>query len=212
MVNPFYNLSIDNPGDFGRMSVAGIRSDITSYTFLDIWFAHGPGDLLIARKDQFRDAESALVAFIQRAFYLTDDYYSQERLYKMDEESFIYQAEDLFVPMYGNCQIKEIPVEKFTVMYDGIISYMTGYFNLEDVDKKTHEYVYKTVGIFRNDEEYSGDYFLFNPLQNITCEKCFSVYDNEEYQKEFRKEYFAITASHYIYLLWHTRSWLTPMF
>lgn len=116
------------------------------------------------------------------------------------------------LPVYGQKQIKEISVEKFTTTYKSIISYMTGYYIFENVDQKTQEYVYKTMGIERNGEEYTGNYLFFDPLIALTFEKSFSVFENEQYQNEFRKEYFAINPQYYIYLMWFTPSSLSPLF
>ena len=213
MENPFLKLAIGIPGDIGKISKAGINAAITHYWFLDCWFHHGPGNLLIARKDQFPDAESAFLVMLERVIYdekatiFTPAYLAQST-----EEDFIIDAEYYLLPVYGQKKIKEIPVEKFTTTYKNIIRYMTGYYIFENVDQKTQEYVFKTMGIERNGEKYSGNYLFFDPLIGLTFEKSFSVFENEEYQDQFRKEYFATTESYYIYLLWFTPSSLLPLF
>ncbi len=213
MENPFLKLAIGIPGDIGKISKAGINAAITHYWFLDCWFHHGPGNLMIARKDQFPDAESAFLVMLERVIYNENaTIYTPAYLVQSTEDDFIFDAEDFLLPVYGQAAIKEIPVEKFTTTYKSIISYMTGYYIFENVDQKTQEYVFKTIGIDRNGEEYSGNYLFFDPLLGIAFEKCFSVFENEIYQNKFRKEYFAITKSHYIYLLWLTPSSLSPLF
>lgn len=213
MVNPFLKLSIGIPGDIGKISKAGINAEITHYRFLDCWFHHGPGNMLIARKDQFPDAESAFLVIVERIIYNENDtIYTPAYLAKSTEEDFIFDAEEFLLPVYGQKEIKEIPVERFTKMYKSIISYMTGYYIFENVEQKTQEYVYKTIGIDRNGEEYNGNYLLFNPLRDLVFEKCFSVFENEIYQDRFRKEYFATTESYFVYLLWFTPSTLLPLF
>lgn len=213
MVNPFLKLSIGIPGDIGKISKAGINAEITHYRFLDCWFHHGPGNMLIARKDQFPDEESAFLVMVERIIYNENEtIYTQAYLAKSTEEDFIFDAEEFLLPVYGQKEIKEIPVEKFTATYKSIISYMTGYYIFENVDQKTQEYVYKTMGIERNGEEYTGNYLFFDPFVGLTFEKSFSVFENEQHQNEFRKEYFALNAQYYIYLMWFTPSSLSPLF
>jgi hypothetical protein len=72
---------------------------------------------------------------------------------------------------------------------------MTGYYTFENVDQKTQECIYKTIGIDRNGREYTGNYLYFDPLCGLEFKKCFSVFENEKYQNEFRKEYFASSLS-----------------
>ena len=73
MQNPFLKLAIGIPGDIGKMSKAGINAEITHYSFLDCWFHHGPGHLLIAGKDQFPDMESAFIGMLLRVIHNEND-------------------------------------------------------------------------------------------------------------------------------------------
>jgi hypothetical protein len=142
MQNPFLKLAIGIPGDIGKISKAVINAEITHYSFLDCWFHHGPGHLLIAGKNQFRDVESAFIGMLHNE---NDTIYTLRYLAQSTEEDFIFDEEDFLLPVYGQTEIKEIPVEKFAKTYNSVIRYMIGYYTFENVDQKTQECIYKII-------------------------------------------------------------------
>ena len=213
MNNPFLILAAGIPGEIGKFIKDGIDKEIMHYDFSDYQFGHGPGTLQFACKDQFPNAEAAWVAMIQKGYYIEyPEIYTPAYLAGSTEEDFLIDAEEYLLPIYGIKEIKALPPDKFTAVYKGIIRYMTGYYIFENIDQGTWEYVYNHYGISRNGEEYTGNYFSFDPLQNIVIRECFAVFDDEPCGKGTRKEYFAISDDHYIRLLWLTPEFSTPFF
>jgi len=213
MQNPFLLLAAGFTGDIGRMMKEGVDKEIMHYDFYDYQFSHGPGMLQISRKDQFANPESGWLAMIPKGYYIEyPEIYTSSYLAGSTEDDFLIDAEEYMLPIYDTRVITEIPVEKFTAVYKAIVRYMTGYYIFENVDLGEWEYVYSHHGIKRNGEDYTGNYFSFDPLLNIVLRDCYSVFDNEPCGKTTRKEYFAISDDYYIRLLWITGEFWDPLF
>lgn len=194
MKNPFLRSGDGFRGNIGKACMAGFDAEIMHYNFHD-----GTGEscyLGIARKDQFADDEGAFICLAMRY----DRYDSgpetlnfAEYLKLSTEEDFIEDAEKTMIPVYGTAEIKETEIENFIDKYDEWVDSLTSYFRFYEEEKI--RYKYNDSGIYRNGEEYTGNYQLFDPLHGQDIEKCFHILDEWN-----RKEYFAICSRYYLFL------------
>lgn len=194
MENPFFKLSVGIKGNIGKACMAGFDAEIMNYRFHD-----GMGNssyLGIARKDQFAGDQEAFICIAMR-YHRYDGARETlnltEYLKLSTPEDFIEDAERTMVPVYGHAEIKEMTVEEFIKKYDDWIDCMTSYSGFQENGKI--RYKYNDSGIYRNGEEYRGNYQLFHPLYGEDIEKCFLILDNWN-----RKEYFAFTDRYYLFL------------
>lgn len=192
MQNPFLSLATGIPGNYGELCMAGRLAAVTYYKFYDTF---GHGDLLITRKDQFPTAESAFVTIVNK-FLEIDQEDNSAYVPPFTEDEFIWDAEQWLTPTYCMQEIKEIPAEKFLEKYESVNDIMTGFETFSEEGK--NRFVYKTSGIFKAGQEYTGNYRWFDPLRGLVFEKCFSLFDDG-----WKKiEYLGVSAQFYIYLTW----------
>ena len=148
------------------------------------------------KKDQFAGDEEAFICLAMRHEYYDGGpatFNFSEYLKLCIEEDFIEDAEKTMIPVYGSAEIKETEIEKFIEKYDEWVDSLTSYFRF--YEGETMRYRYNDNGIYRNGEEYTGNYQLFHPLLGQDIEKCFHILDEWN-----RKEYFAITTRYYVFL------------
>lgn len=194
MQNPFLKLTSGLPGNIGKACMSGFAAEIMHYGFFS-----GTGEscyLGIARKDQFAGDEEAFICItmrFDRFDHGPDNLNYREYIELSTEEDFVEIAEKTMVPVYGTVEIKETGIEKFIDLYDEWIDSLTSYFRFYENEKM--RFKYNDNGIYRNGEEYTGNYQLFHPLLEQDIEKCFHILDEWN-----RKEYFAITARYYVFL------------
>lgn len=194
MRNPFLQLSVGVSGIIGKACIAGYDAEMMFYGF---YSGDGYGcHLIITRKDQFAGDEEAFICIAMRHDRFDggpETLNFTEYLKLCIEEDFVEEAEKTMVPIYGTAEIKETEIEKFIDLYDEWVDSLTSYFRYYENEKM--RFRYNDCGIYRNGEEYSGNYQLFHPLYGQDIEKCFHIL--EEWN---RKEYFAITTRYYVFL------------
>lgn len=193
MQNPFLSLSIGLPGIIGKACMAGFDAAIMHYSFYE-----GTGSscyLGIARKEQFADNESAFICMAMRHERFDggpEEMDFTEYISLSTEEDFVEDAEKTMIRIYGHAEIKEVPIQKFMDEYDEWIDNLTSWTRFYENERA--RYKYNDNGIYRNGEEYSGNYQLFHPLKDQDIEKTFLIMDEWN-----RIEYFSISSCYYFF-------------
>ena len=199
MENPFLNLSLGVPGNFGQTVLEGLHKEIIDYLIITEF--SGLGHIIISRKDQFPDPESAFLCMVHRMSYHEDEF-DRFKLIDYEPEDLVELAETRLLRIYGMRTFTDLSVEKFIEQYERMHDAATGFTTSFEDGKK--RFFYHSYGLFRDEEEYGGNYRRFDPFLGLQFEKCYSIFDDEEN----KREYFGTTDRFYIFLTWSYKSLL----
>lgn len=195
MKNPFDEHDFKITDDYLEISIKGFQKPMTVINFNGNSETRGIGVLLIANRNQFSNAQEALMILIQR-LDCNDDEISGFNNSSKEDISLI--TTNCLIPFYRNKQIKSSTVDVFQMEYNNILEWEIDF--AKGLPGMAHLYPEPWFGIKYNGEAVA-DLDEFDPLKDEEILESY-YFENEWNSREF----FAVSKENYIYLDWFSNA------